>query len=176
MALLAEEIVEEWLNRDGWFTIRGARIGLREADILAVRQDKDRLRYRHIEVHASLRPVSYMTDLPKAAAKEQRRHRHSAKERSPELLHDCVRDWIAKKYDKTEKLMRGIHDGKWERELVVNVMRHPEELPIIEKHGIVIHRLAEIIRDLQAGETPIERAAGGDFVDLVLLQQTLRKK
>jgi hypothetical protein len=37
MALLAEEIVEEWLNRDGWFTIRGIKIGVDEIDILAIR-------------------------------------------------------------------------------------------------------------------------------------------
>jgi len=172
MALLAEEIVEEWLNRDGWFTIRGARIGLSEADILAVRQE----RYRHVEVHVSLRPVSYMTDLPKAAAKEQQRHRHSAKTRSPALLHECVREWIAKKYDRTEKLLRRVHDGAWERELIVNVMRHPEERPIIEEHGIIIHRLAEIVKDLNSKKTPIQRASGGDLVDLILLQETLKKK
>ena len=27
MALLAEEVVEEWLNRQGYFTIRGIRLG-----------------------------------------------------------------------------------------------------------------------------------------------------
>lgn len=27
MALLAEEIVEEWLNRQGYFTIRGVKVG-----------------------------------------------------------------------------------------------------------------------------------------------------
>ena len=37
MALLAEEIVEEWLNRQGYFTIRGVKVGVHEIDLLAVR-------------------------------------------------------------------------------------------------------------------------------------------
>lgn len=37
MALLAEEIVEEWLNRLGFFRIRGVKIGVHEIDLLAVR-------------------------------------------------------------------------------------------------------------------------------------------
>ncbi len=37
MALLAEEIVEEWLNRQGYFTIRGIRLGVNEIDLVAVK-------------------------------------------------------------------------------------------------------------------------------------------
>jgi hypothetical protein len=37
MALLAEELVEEWLNRAGYFTIRGVKLGVHEIDLLAVR-------------------------------------------------------------------------------------------------------------------------------------------
>jgi len=36
MALVAEALVEEWLNRKGYFTIRGAKIGQGEIDLLAV--------------------------------------------------------------------------------------------------------------------------------------------
>lgn len=32
MALLAEELVQEWLNRAGFFTIRGVRLGVHEMD------------------------------------------------------------------------------------------------------------------------------------------------
>ena len=37
MALLAEEIVEEWLNRQGYFTIRGIKMVVHEIDLLAVK-------------------------------------------------------------------------------------------------------------------------------------------
>jgi hypothetical protein len=35
VAPLAEELVEEWLNRKGYFTIRGIKVGVHEMDILA---------------------------------------------------------------------------------------------------------------------------------------------
>jgi Holliday junction resolvase-like predicted endonuclease len=41
MALLAEEIVEEWLNRQGYFTIRGIRLGVNEIDLVAVKFRSD---------------------------------------------------------------------------------------------------------------------------------------
>ena len=53
MALLAEEIVEEWLNRQGYFTIRGVKVGVHEIDLLAVKWQKDgKAECRHIEVQA----------------------------------------------------------------------------------------------------------------------------
>ena len=58
MALLAEELVEEWLNRQGYFTIRGIKIGVQELDLLAVRFKDGKSECRHIEVQASMRPMS----------------------------------------------------------------------------------------------------------------------
>ena len=37
MALLAESLVDEWLNRQGFFTIRGIKHGVGEIDLLGVR-------------------------------------------------------------------------------------------------------------------------------------------
>jgi hypothetical protein len=36
LALFAEALVEEWLNRKGYFTIRGVKVGNSEIDLLAV--------------------------------------------------------------------------------------------------------------------------------------------
>ena len=33
MVLIAEEVVEEWLNQQGFFTIQGIRLGVKEMDI-----------------------------------------------------------------------------------------------------------------------------------------------
>jgi hypothetical protein len=60
MALLAEEIVEEWLNRNGYFTIRGIKLGVQEIDLLALAVRDSIVEARHIEVQASIRPVSYL--------------------------------------------------------------------------------------------------------------------
>jgi len=43
MALLAEKIVEEWLNRQGYFTIRGIKMGVHKIDMLAVKWRKNEI-------------------------------------------------------------------------------------------------------------------------------------
>jgi hypothetical protein len=58
MALLAEELVEEWLNRNGYFTIRGIKLGVHEIDLLAIRINSGNIEARHIEVQASVHPIS----------------------------------------------------------------------------------------------------------------------
>jgi len=68
MALLAEELVDEWLNRKGYFTTRGIKTGVHEIDILAVRPLESGLECRQLEVQASMRPVSYITRVPAAIA------------------------------------------------------------------------------------------------------------
>ena len=37
MALLAEELVQEWLNRQGYFTIRGIKGGVRSIYVVGIR-------------------------------------------------------------------------------------------------------------------------------------------
>jgi hypothetical protein len=58
MLLLAEVVVEEWLKRRGYFTIRGVKLGNDEMDILAIRQlSNGNIERRHIEVSASTNPL-----------------------------------------------------------------------------------------------------------------------
>ena len=98
MALLAEEIVEEWLNRNGYFTIRGAKLGLYEIDLLAIKKTSSKVERRHIEVQASIKPASYMTSLSKEAQLETRRGPHSAAKRSQDVLKAGVQEWVEKKF------------------------------------------------------------------------------
>ncbi len=69
MSLLAEEIVEEWLNRQGFFAIRGIKQGVQEIDLLAIRIRDGEIEKRHVEVQASIRPVSYVTSVSKERQK-----------------------------------------------------------------------------------------------------------
>src|SRR5712692_3971350 len=91
MALIAEEIVQEWLNRKGYFTIRGIKLGNHEIDILAVRVSNKKVECRHVEVQVSHRPVAYVTD-------------SSPKNKTPEQLRNCVDKWIQKKFQLPQKL------------------------------------------------------------------------
>jgi len=59
MALLDEQIVEEWLNSKQFFTIRGIRYGNNhETDLLACKLQGNEVECWHVEVHVSYIPVS----------------------------------------------------------------------------------------------------------------------
>ena len=93
MAQSHEKLVEEWLRRNRYFTIRSARIGYSEIDLLALKVEKtekdgkliDKIVRRHIEVQISLKPVSYITQ-------------NHAKKRTPEQIEKDVDSWVHKKY------------------------------------------------------------------------------
>lgn len=174
MALLAEEIVEEWLNRHGYFTIRGLKIGVHEIDLLAVRKTNDgKVECRHLEVQASMRPVSYISRVPAALQKEGRKP-NSAK-RTDEELKIGVKEWVDKKYHlpKKTKLMNSLWSGEWSSELVINNVKSEHEVKLINEHGVKIIRLRSIIEELE--KIGSFSAAGADFVDLVQMGRTPNK-
>ena len=171
MALLAEEIVEEWLNRQGYFTIRGIKIGVHEIDLLAVHLNGDQVSCRHIEVQASIRPISYISDVPKEIQKATGRKPKSTKRRSTSELTVGIKEWIDKKFNLKSKmkLRQTLYRGEWSFELVVHEVRHPEELALFEAAGIKIHRLRDVVRDLATQKNLISSTSGASLVDLVLL-------
>jgi hypothetical protein len=171
MTLLAEEIVEEWLNRNGFFTIRGIKLGVHEIDLLAIALRGNEIEARHIEVQVSINPVSYLCPLPKVIQKESGRKPMSMKMRSKQEMDDGVDEWISKKFlhDEKKRLRNLLYQGPWKFELVVNRVKFPEELEMIEKHGIKINRLSDIVKMLAKDITLIKSAAGSDLLELVML-------
>lgn len=171
MALLAEEIVEEWLNRNGYFTIRGIKLGVHEIDLLAIAVRGTTIEARHIEVQASIRPISYLCQLPKNIQKETGRSPMSMKHRSKEELKDGVEEWINKKFDQDSKkrLRKELYQGEWIYELVIHHVKFQEELDLIEERGIKIHHLDDIVISLSKQDTLIQSASGTELVDLVML-------
>lgn len=171
MALLAEELVEEWLNRQGYFTIRGTKVGVHEIDLLAIRPTADGIECRHIEVQASVNPVGYITKVPKEVQQQTGRAAGSAKARDDDELRGGVREWIEKKFDhpKKEKLRRLLAPGCWSRELVVNEVKHRREIELLVEAGITISYLAGIVGELKSGAFMLDGAAGTHLVDLVAM-------
>jgi hypothetical protein len=175
MALLAEEIVEEWLNRQGYFTIRGIKMGVQEIDLLAVKLNKGgKVECRHLEVQASMRPVSYISRVPKKDQKAGRAA-NSAK-RSDDELTEGVTEWVEKKFRRTDKnaLMFTLWNGDWSSELVVNVVKSEDELKLIASHGIKILRLEEIVSSLANDRFIVGSASGADIIDLIHMESHAR--
>lgn len=175
MALLAEELVEEWLNRAGFFTIRGVKVGVHEMDLLAIRASGEAIECRHIEVQVSINPVSYLFRLTKDDQKATGRGATSSAKRTAEQLAAGADAWVMKKFDHPQKqalLARLVPGATWTREVVIHQLAHPEELDYLAERRITVHRLTDVVHALRSQGRLVPRASGGDFLDLVLLGET----
>ena len=177
MALLAEVIVEEWLNRQGYFTIRGIKMGVHEIDLLAIKRHNDGVvECRHLEVQASMRPVSYISRVPKKLQRSGRAA-NSAKRSQKELVVG-VKEWVEKKFHREDKkkLMKKLWNGQWSSELVVNVVKSEDEVELISNHDIKIHRLHKIVASLANQKFIVGSASGGDILDLIHMGSLVRTR
>jgi len=171
MALLAEELVEEWLNRQGYFTIRGIKLGVDEIDLLAIKFNVDgSVICRHIEVQASMRPIGYISRLP-IAHRASNQSGSSAKTRTDLELRDGVKEWVQKKYQRPKKveLFKKLFPKAWSSELVHNNVKSEIELKMIQEEGIDLISLPFVIKQLNDESFTIKSAGGADFADLIHL-------
>lgn len=143
MSLLGEEVVEEWLNRNGYFTIRGIKLaGNHEIDILAIKPlPKGKCECRHIECQLSFKSIGYIST-------------GNAKRLDDAELVEQVQKWIEKKFDLPHKveLRKSLCPGKWTKELVVGNVRHEKEIDLLQRKGIVVHRLKDILSEMTKRE------------------------
>src|SRR3954452_25491878 len=95
MALLAENLVEEWLNRHGYFTIRGVKHGLGEMDLLAVRPQSDGVVGWHVEVTSSFLPIGYIAREPTG---NTGRRGSYVRKRTHEQVRAYARNWAEAKF------------------------------------------------------------------------------
>ena len=172
MALLAETLVEEWLNRQGFFTIRGIKLGVHELDLLATEHQGQR-RAWHVEVQASFRPVSYLAGLPAKLAKQRGISRTSTKNRSTQDVQASIADWIQRKFlleSKQALRARLSPDARWEFKFVHGVINEQQELDEIRGAGIELIPLESILEELcrpRRRKTEFTAAAGGDLAEVI---------
>lgn len=166
MALLGESLVEEWLNREGFFTIRGVKHGVGEMDLLAVKpQSSGGVIGWHVEVQLSFRPIGFIAKLPKAP----NQGRQSARKRSSEEIDLCARGWVNDKFraeDKTrlrDQLWPGI---TWGFHLVHAVVREKRELTVFANEGVILHPFHDILSSLSTRGS-FSASAGGDLAEIV---------
>ncbi|MFH1477200.1 MAG: hypothetical protein ABIH24_06900 [Verrucomicrobiota bacterium] len=175
MSLLGEEVVEKWLNRNGYFTIRGIRLGNDEIDILAIRPlSSGQHDCRHIEVQVSINPISYITKVPAAIRKETGIAPHNAKKRDAAQLTQGVHEWVDAKFNQQRKidLRNRLCSGSWTKELVVGTVKYEEELARLKEAGVTIHRLKDILSEMVENPGIVKAAAAGaDLYDLMRLKE-----
>jgi len=177
MSILAEEIVEEWLNRNGYFTIRGIKLGVHEIDILAIKLGLE-IEARHIEVHASSNPISYLCQLSKRLRKETGRSPQSTKPRSVKEIEESVTEWLDKKYHQKKKreLRHSLYPGNWKYELVIHKIKYDNEIEVIKRKRIKISYLSDIIKSISKPKnTIIQGAAGSSLLELINFTDSKKK-
>lgn len=180
MAALAEQLVDEWMNRKGFFTIRGIKQGVDEIDLLGVRPSKAepaKLEAWHVEVQISFSPVSYISKLsPAQVLQLGAKGKNSSKKRSTEFLKQTVEQWVLGKFrSKKKTLMR---DGcwpslDWQLLLVHAKAKHPEELELIANEGIKLVQFSEVLQALRNSEATYKAQSGTDIVDIITYFNTL---
>ena len=170
MSLLSETLVDEWLNRQGFLTMRGIKnAGVDEIDLNGVRPIGRTLEAWHVEAQISFNPVGFITPLCKAEQVRTGRKAGSAAARTTELLEASVQEWIHKKFDspKKVKLREKVWPGlSWRRVFVHGVARHDQELQFIGNSGIELISFRTVLEDLnlKKGHTG---ASGTDISDII---------
>ena len=171
MALLAETLVDEWLNRQGFFTVRGIKHGVNEIDLLGVRPDLGGgLEAWHVEVQVSFRPVAYICPIPtehSAFAKSKT----SAKVRPEQIVKAGVEAWVNKKFKSAQKRKTRASawaDLDWQFKVVHGVVKFPAELEAMRAHGIETISFHKVLTQLGSGVPgEIKGGAGTDLSDIV---------
>ncbi|MDP9474181.1 MAG: hypothetical protein M3R38_00495 [Actinomycetota bacterium] len=179
MALFAETLVEEALNRRGYFTVRGAKAGQREMDLLAVRpRDGESPEALHVEVQASTNPISWITKWTKRLQSELNIPRNSMRPRTFEQLAECAEGWVGEKFTdaKVQRLRESLWSGlDWRFRLVHGVVAHPEELDAIKAFGIETVEFATIVSELVELEGEPIRTTSSTAADIAALIGVDRK-
>ena len=139
MALVAETLVEEWLNRKGYFTIRGIKTGHGETDLLAASFREPAA--LHVEVTVSADPIGYIGGV-------------GVKKRTPEEVKASVGDWFIKKFQgKKMQVVRRREElcpnRNWRFMLVYGNLKYPEELDSIKDYGVEVKHIGEVLEELR---------------------------
>lgn len=172
MALLAEELVEGWMNRKGFFTIRGAKQGVNEIDLLGIRYDANgtKLDAWHVECQVSFNPAAYISKLSETDRVEFNvKAKNSAKKRPQELLQRTVAEWVEKKFRSPLKV--SMREKRWPRvewklKLVHGRAKYPEELELIGAQGIELIPFSTVLSELGV-TNEMRGGSGADVFDIV---------
>jgi hypothetical protein len=175
MALLAESLVEEWLNRLGFFTVRGVKHGVGEMDLLAVKSEGSVIIGRHTEVQVSFRPVGYISKISREMVGQVGKGRNSAIQRTDEQVAMFAKAWVEEKFHAAAKV--SLREKLWPRvqwsyHLVHGVVRDKRELEIFTGAGVVCHPFHRVLSDLTGGTGhSFSASAGGDIAEIVKYYQ-----
>lgn len=158
MALLDEQLVEEWLNRQNFFTIRGLKTGVDEIDLLAVKHGATANECWHVEVQVSFRPVGYVGGDT------------NARKRTDEELRAGVEQWVDKKFTSPRKIAKRdtvLPDAQWKYVFVHGVLRDEQELAHMQQLGVRLISYKQVLTELRDDDSTQSSSAANNIVELL---------
>ncbi|WP_310646180.1 hypothetical protein [Limnohabitans sp.] len=158
MALLDEQLVDEWLNRQNFFTMRGIKQGVDEIDLLGIRHSPSGNDFWHVEVQISYRPIGYIGG------------DSNARKRSPTEIQEGVRAWVEKKFTSAKKVNRRnaiVQNANWHYVLVHGVVREPVELNFMKDLGVTLIPYKQVLFDLQKEAKSQSSSAASNIIDML---------
>ncbi len=158
MALLDEQLVEEWLNRQNFFTMRGIKSGVDEIDLLAIRPKPEGVECWHVEVQISYRPVGYIGGDT------------NARKRTEKELREGVEQWVEKKFTSPKKVQRRneiLPNAKWRNFLVHAVLKDDAELAIMKELGVELIPYKQVLEELCSDTKGRSSSAASGIVEML---------
>jgi hypothetical protein len=158
MALLDEQLVEEWLNRKNFFTIRGLKTGVDEIDLLSVKHGENTNECWHVEVQVSFRPVGYVGGDT------------NARKRTDAELQVGVEQWVEKKFTSDRKIAKRhavLPNASWRYVFVHGVLRDERELAHMQQLGVELISYKQILTELRDIETAQSSSAANSIIELL---------
>lgn len=158
MALLDEQLVEEWLNSNNFFTIRGIKLGNDEIDLLAYRNINGKDEHWHIEAQISYRPIGYVGG------------NGSAKKRTPQEVKQGVKEWVEKKFTSDKKVQKRksiAPKADWKFYFVYGELKDATELDYIKKMGVQPIAYRQILEELMANTSHKSSSAANNITEIL---------
>ena len=158
MAKLDEQLVEEWLNRKNFFTIRGIKCGVDEIDLLGVHHGATRIECWHVEVQVSFRPIGYVGGDT------------NARKRTADEVRAGVEQWVEKKYTSERKVARRnevLPSANWRYVFVHGVLRDEAELEHMKQLGVELVSYKQVLRELMDDKATHSSSIASSIAELL---------
>ncbi len=144
--LLSEQLIAAAFQTQKYFVVQGFKVGVREADILAIRKEDDKFKFFHIECQVSISPSGVLRSKAtygKSAARPAKSaiEYYKKKFRQPKLVKAVSKFFGTKKY---------------ERVFVYGKLKNPKQLKQLEKQRVKCISIRDLVSAARKSAIKIE--------------------
>lgn len=158
MALLDEQLVEEWLNREQFFTMRGIKCGVDEIDLLAIRYNGNVPEFWHVEVQVSYRPIGYIGGDT------------NARKRTKEEIAAGAQQWVLKKFTGDKKVAKRneiLPNVNWKYVFVHGEVKDKYNLDCIRSAGVELIPYKDVLLKLRDGQASASSSFASNIAEML---------